>query len=231
MPEDEEIKLKCQKCDVDYCDECSGTKNSIKCKSCINYLSPIYEGNEIVKCICEEGEKEKCRKCNKNKSESIACNEGYKLINGKCIYYSFKAIYNITYKSNFVLINDGYLKNIIYMIIDGKQVEPCSKYTFQKIGIHKVSFFFDIKELAKLSKMFYIKSLFFPSINLVEISFTSKFNTQNIIDMSEMFSHCHHLVSADISVFNTEKVTKMNDMFRNCYSLKSINLSNFNTEK
>ena len=96
MPEDEEKKLDCQKCPINNCDECSGTKNSRKCKSCITYYSPIYEGNEIVKCLCEEGEKDKCMKCDRIKNECIACNEGYTLLNGKCFPYSFKAIYNST---------------------------------------------------------------------------------------------------------------------------------------
>ena len=143
MPEDEERKVECQKCTVDYCDKCSGSKNSNKCKSCKDGLSPIYEGNEIVKCVCEEGEKEKCMKCNSNKNECIACNEGYKLLNGKCIPYSFKAIYNITYKSSeYKLINYNYLNYIKYMIIDENEIKPCYYYTFPTNGIHKVFFFF-----------------------------------------------------------------------------------------
>ena len=85
MPEDEERKVECQKCAIDYCDKCRGTKNSNKCESCINSFSPIYEGNEIVKCVYEVGQEEKCMKCDEDKNECIACNEGYKLFKGKCL--------------------------------------------------------------------------------------------------------------------------------------------------
>ena len=143
MPEDEERKVNCQKCTVDYCDECSGTKNSSKCESCISSYSPIYEGNEIVKCVCEIGEKEKCMKCDVDKNECIACNEGYRLLNGKCISYSIKAIYNATsINETIYLINKIYFKNITNMIIDGNETKPCISYIFSKPGNHKVFFFF-----------------------------------------------------------------------------------------
>ena len=227
MPEDDERKVECQKCTVDYCNECSGTKNSNKCKACIGSYSPKYEGDEIVKCVCEVGEKEKCMKCDIDKNECIACNEGYRLLNGKCLSYSFKAIYNITsIEKPISLINNYFSKNITYMIIDGNETKPCSEYVFPKPGKHKVFFFFDINQNAsKLDEIFY------KIHNLVEISFTSKFNTQNITSMREMFYECQNLVSADLSTFNTKKVIYMNNMFYNCELLKYVNLSSFNTEE
>ena len=50
MPEDEEKKLDCQKCPINNCDECSGTKNSSKCKSIILlYMKEMKLLNAYVK--------------------------------------------------------------------------------------------------------------------------------------------------------------------------------------
>ncbi len=67
----------------------------------------MCEGNEIVKCLREEGGKEKYRIC-------FAYNEEYKILRGKCIPYSFKADYAY-------LINKKYIHNIVNMIIDGNE--------------------------------------------------------------------------------------------------------------
>ena len=227
MPEDDERKVECQKCTVDYCNECSGTKNTNKCKACIGSYSPKYEGNEIIKCLCEVGEKEKCMKCDIDKNECIACNEGYRLLNGKCLSYSFKAIYNITSIEKPTYLISNYLsKNITYMIIDGNETKPCSEYVFSTPGSHKLFFFFDINQNASE-----LDGMFKNIQNLVEISFTPKFNTQNITNMKEMFYDCQSLVSADLFSFNTKNLNYMYEMFYNCNSLKYINLSSFNTEK
>ena len=177
MPEDEERKVDCQKCAVDNCYECSGKKNSSKCKSCISSYSPIYKEYEVIKCLCEEGEKEKCMKCDLNKNECIACNEGYKLLNGKCFSYSIKAIYNVT--SGFYgtqLIKAEYLRYIKTMIIDGNETKPCDYYVFTKLGNHKVFFFFDMQNLTITFEMFG----FYFSNNLVEIFFTSNFKLKKL---------------------------------------------------
>ena len=59
----------------------------------------------------------------------------------------------------------------------------------------------------------------------------SKFNTENVTDMSYMFSCCWGLSSLDLSKFNTENVTNMTNMFYNCSALSTLDLSNFNTAK
>ena len=66
--------------------------------------------------------------------------------------------------------------------------------------------------------------------NLNTIDFGTGFNTENVTNMSYMFSECFNLTSLDLSNFNTENVTNMSHMFSPCYSLTSLNRSNFNTE-
>ena len=56
----------------------------------------------------------------------------------------------------------------------------------------------------------------------------SSFNTDNVTDMSYMFSDCKSLRELNISNFNTNNVTNMSYMFSECNSLLELNLSNFN---
>jgi surface protein len=44
-----------------------------------------------------------------------------------------------------------------------------------------------------------------------------------------MYNRCSSLESIDLSSFNTNNVINMNDMFKGCSSLKSLDLSSFNT--
>lgn len=55
--------------------------------------------------------------------------------------------------------------------------------------------------------------------------------TDNVVDMSEMFSGCQNLNTLDVSGFNTSKVTNMRNMFRMCSALKEIDVSKFNTSQ
>ena len=70
---------------------------------------------------------------------------------------------------------------------------------------------------------------FADCLYLTEIEGIENLNTQNVTDMSEMFTCCYALTSLDVSNFNTEKVTNMTDMFLSCSALTSLDLSNFNT--
>jgi len=49
--------------------------------------------------------------------------------------------------------------------------------------------------------------------------------------MNSMFNGCSSLKEINLSKFNTQNVTDMSWMFYGCSSLKEINLSNFNTQK
>ena len=57
----------------------------------------------------------------------------------------------------------------------------------------------------------------------------SNFNTENVTTMEEMFFGCSALTSINVSNFNTENVTTMKGMFNNCKALASLDLSSFNT--
>lgn len=59
----------------------------------------------------------------------------------------------------------------------------------------------------------------------------SNFNTQNVIDMSSLFESCVSLTSLDLQSFNTQNVTNMESMFSRCSRLTSLDLRNFYTQK
>ena len=58
----------------------------------------------------------------------------------------------------------------------------------------------------------------------------SNFDTENVNDMSYMFSSCINLTSLDVSNFDTSKASNMSAMFSACKKLTSLDVSHFNTE-
>ena len=58
----------------------------------------------------------------------------------------------------------------------------------------------------------------------------SSFDTNNVIDMSNMFDGCSSIISLKIDNFNTNNVNYMSSMFENCYLLASLNIENFNCD-
>ena len=68
----------CQKCQIDKCAKCSGTKLNNKCTLCQTDFKPIIKNNVITFCSdCETGSGEKCLKCDFTKNQCSDCNPGY----------------------------------------------------------------------------------------------------------------------------------------------------------
>ena len=61
---------------------------------------------------------------------------------------------------------------------------------------------------------------------LTEIKGIENLNTQNVTDMSSMFSDCQKLTSLNVTNFNTANVEDMRSMFKNCSVLIGIFASN-----
>ncbi|MDD7124040.1 MAG: BspA family leucine-rich repeat surface protein [Bacteroidales bacterium] len=72
-------------------------------------------------------------------------------------------------------------------------------------------------------------SWFYYCSKLTAIEGMSNLITDQVTDMSYMFSVCKSLTSLDVSNFNTGKVMDMYCMFYGCEALTSLDLSNFNT--
>ena len=96
--------------------------------------------------------------------------------------------------------------------------------------------FFDCSNLTSISGINNLKTdnltnmswMFTGCTSLTSLD-VSSFNTANVMDMSGMFLSCSSLTSLDMSNFNTENVTNMYCMFEKCSSLTSLDVSNFNT--
>ena len=65
---------------------------------------------------------------------------------------------------------------------------------------------------------------------LITIQGIQYLNTEEVRDMSGMFSGCSSLTSLDLSHFDTQNVTNMEGMFFGCSSFTSLDLSNFDTQ-
>ncbi len=74
-----------------------------------------------------------------------------------------------------------------------------------------------------------LRRFFYYLTNLETITGLEYLNTENVTDMSYMFSGCSKFTSLDVTKFNTAKVTKMNEMFYNCSKLTSLDVTKFNT--
>ena len=75
-----------------------------------------------------------------------------------------------------------------------------------------------------------VTSLFlaFDNSGLKQIN-VSNWDTSNVTNMSNTFSHCELLTSIDVSKWNTSKVTNMEGMFVGCNLLASVDVSKWNT--
>lgn len=141
-----------------------------------------------------------------------------------------KKEYNVTY----IIYGDFNMANMFKDIQTLKEVEMNSEtkcnitsmenafQNCQNLAIFKIRGF-DTSRVSSLKYMFYQSSV--KSIEL------SDFNTQNVKDMSYMFSGCTSLSELDVSNFVTSSVTDMSYMFENCQNLKTIYVSTFKTSK
>jgi len=160
-----------------------------------------------------------------NNLDTSALDDNY-ILDTECANkkYSFKAIYhtNSDYE-NVTLIN--YLPNKIEdMIVDGFEVNEEEKqnnwYNFLSKGNHIVCILINITNCTSL------QSFFEYNKNLVSISFTPEFNTENVEKMDAMFMGCSSLISINFSNLNIKKVKSMVAILHSCRSLKSIDFSN-----
>ena len=65
---------------------------------------------------------------------------------------------------------------------------------------------------------------------LTSISGVENLKTDNVTNMSEMFSDCSGLTALDVSGFKTDNVTDMGAMFSGCSGLTSLDVSGFKTD-
>ena len=135
------------------------------------------------------------------------------------------------------------------LIINDKVTEYKKYFIPNQKGIYRLKLVFNIK-MKNPSHMFYncknlikvdfskfntdnvtdISYMFYCCNNLIDINFTN-FNTKNVTNMAFMFYFCSYLEKLDLSQFNTKNVKDMSGMFFFCRKLTNINLSNFDTSE
>ncbi len=105
--------------------------------------------------------------------------------------------------------------------IDGEKIDFTYSLKFPKSGRHIITYTFK-NRLTKCNRLFY------NCPNLVSIDL-SKFNTENITDMSFMFYRCTYLFNVNIPYLNTKNLTNIAGMFGFCHFIENIDLSHFET--
>ena len=71
---------------------------------------------------------------------------------------------------------------------------------------------------------------FYGCRDLTTIEGIEYLNTENVTNMSDMFSYCSALTTLDVSHFDTKNVTDMSGMFSYCRALRTLDVSNFDTK-
>ena len=71
---------------------------------------------------------------------------------------------------------------------------------------------------------------FYGCTDLTTIEGIEYLNTENVTNMSWMFSECSTLTTLDLSNFDTKNVMEMSYMFGSCTKLKTLDVSSFNTQ-
>ena len=122
-------------------------------------------------------------------------------------------------------INSTAIKSVVFDK-SFKTYAPTSLYGFFR-GLTKLETIKDLKYLntEQVTNMSYM----FSDCSTLSSLDLSNFNTAIVTNMSYMFNGCSALSSLDLSNFNTAIVTNMSYMFSDCSTLSSLDLSNFNT--
>ena len=245
-----ETKKVCSICSIENCLKCFGSTKSHICINCQNgYFIP---SDDKYRKTCKKYSEENCLECigTQTLDISTSCPDLYEPINGNCekLKNVIKATYNSTDDKIFHLINGHYEDIIIKEIIDNIEINPPKyAYSFQSKGRHEVIFYFNLEKCKSLKEMFSnvrnVISIYFLNfdtqnitdmslmfsycISLISINFSDLKNIENVLTMEEFFSECHSLQSIDLSNLFAKKLYCAKQMFYNCFSLKSANISNF----
>jgi len=234
IPDDDKSLQDCQKCSLEGCEKCNGTYEINECTSCGN-LKSIYYNIKIIKCnyTCETGNEDKCLTCDTDKDECINCNNGYKLVNGKCKPdYLIKATYlSVSPNEQVNIVASHSYTYITRMIIDGKNITPIYKYNFPEKGYHTV--YIKFKAIVESPTL---ERIFTGIERLMAVTFSNFDDYIPLIKFNSMFNKCTNLTSVDLSKisFDMKKKYDLSYMFKDCINLKYVNLNfkkfNVNTE-
>ena len=130
----------------------------------------------------------------------------------------FKSCANLVIIENIEYLNTSQVKNMSYMFYGCEKLTNIDLSTFDTSRVTNMMFMFGKSNGDGGNDM-----------ALREITFGSKFDTTNVLDMQQMFKRCSSLTNLDLNAFDTKKADNMRCMFENCASLTNLDLNNFNT--
>ena len=113
-------------------------------------------------------------------------------------------------------------KTNVELFINGTKREYSKCFEPEKSGINEIKLKFSIL-MKDCSCMFY------DCKNIIDIDF-SHFITENVKYMNSMFAGCE-LKNINLSSFNTEQLVSMEKIFSHCFFLNYVDLSSFNGTK
>ena len=123
---------------------------------------------------------------------------------------------------NSILKNEEEIKRCL-IFINKKKIDFTYNYKFENPGTYEIIYIFH--NLLNSTNL-----MFFKCKDLIDLDL-SKFNTENVTNMSGMFSKCLFLEQLNLKKLNTERVIDMSWMFNECKSLRDLDLSSFKTDK
>ena len=240
IPEDSGEEKTCEKCQLDNCAKCSGTKLENECNLCIDYYKPIISDGVINQCIldCETGINEKCLTCNTTNAQCSSCNIGYfipeddetkkqcqKCSSDYCITCTGSKLNNICLECY----------NISYEVIDGNcqkkvySIEAKCKTTSNNQTVKLINQYTDIiiKEIMVDNKIIYTPNYTFPKAGEYMVYFILDISKTKTLD--SMFANNGYLKSISFLNFDTTNIINMKKMFSNS-NLNFIDVSKFNTK-
>ena len=142
------------------------------------------------------------------------------------IKYKIKKEYNKIRIFGDTFIHYNY--NNCKIVWNSKIYNLVSHLNLKKININNNMI--EIK-LRGIKSIIYAQEMFFNCLSLKSLPDISKWNTNNVTNMSGLFVKCSSLKSLpDISKWNTNNVINMSGLFCECSSLKSLpDISKWNT--
>lgn len=154
--------------------------------------------------------------------------------------YDFIATIDVLPNMPYVVINHIYVKDISFMVVDGKQIDPTNIIYFETSGEHTIQIKLDnyvinlssifnnsdIKTITittrlNLSNVSTLTNMFMNARNLTSVIFEEN-DYSNIVSIMKMFEHCENLLNADLSKCNFTNVNNFTYLFYNCSSLTSV---------
>ena len=114
--------------------------------------------------------------------------------------------------------NEKEIKENCELYLNGKKIDFCYKYKFDKEGKYIIKIMF--KKI-----LININCIFMDCNKLLSIDL-SNFITNNVINMSYMFSGCSSLTYLNLSNFDTSNVECMSNMFHKLSSNCKIETNN-----